>query len=200
MKRDPQRPICPTHGSWWAGPSRLLHHLIKASPTSMAQYPCLPGDGHSPHAWPHPLGPWALQPTYGQTPEGHGQQYARQWPPHRPTALGCGHWNQPHWILLYAHRTGCSLEGVRVLRGPGRSVGDSVRETVGLPRPSPISEGTGTHCCGAQHLDHRGRAVLSGLSEGRWAREKLWPVPREDCNGTRATEPTEQSAEARGGR
>lgn len=60
---------------------------------------------------------------------------------------------------------------------------------------SPISNGTGTHSCGAQHLHPRGHAVLSGLAEGHWAREKLWHMSREVCNEAKGR-PTEQREEA----
>lgn len=71
---------------------------IKAPPTSTLYdlvHPCLPQDTHSPHAWPHPLGRQAPQPSYEQTPEGHCQQHACQWPSRQPRALVYGPWGHP---------------------------------------------------------------------------------------------------------
>lgn len=143
-------------------------------------HPCLPQDMHSPRASLHPLGLWAPQPTYKQTPEGHCQQPACQWPSNWPKALVYGPWGHPRWRLLSTHRTGHPLEGA--LRGPARTVGAQGSSDPGATSHSPISDSTGTHSCGAKHPNHRGHAVLSGLAEGHWAREKLWHVAEEDCN------------------
>lgn len=102
-------------------------------------------------------------------------------------ALAYGHWGRSRQRPLNAHRTGFPLEGAQVPKGPGRTVGGQCPSDPGATirpwgYPSSISESIGTHSCGTKHLDLRGHSVLSGLAEGHQVREKLWYMPREDCN------------------
>lgn len=162
------------------GPRAPTHTSLSPHPPLWLGLPRLPQDTHSPHAWPHPLGPGAPQPTYKQTPEGLCQQHACQRPSRWPRAVVYGPRGHPRGRLLSVPRTGRPLEGAP--RRSAGTVGGQCPSDSGATFLSPVSYGIGTHSGGAKHLHHRGHTVPPGLAEGPRARGKLWHVSREVCN------------------